>query len=401
MVATLLTAIDDVVNWWLGLPIWLWILIVLVASFLLGYILERIAVGILRRWSKRTRWEYDDALVDAMHPALAVILVWAFVSVFLRILPVRFSPDTIQLLDNAGVTIVVIATALGIARLVRGLLRVRAKHHPRWQRLSVTGSRVGAIVIYAVAFMVVIGQYGIEITPILTTMGIAGLAVALALQDTLANFFSGLWLQGQRSLQTGHYVRIEDSKLEGFVEDIGWRTTRIRTLPGNIIDVPNQTVAQSTIQDFWLPEPKMGTSITVVTGFEADPERVVPLMLEECMAAADEVSFILKEPAPAARLNRTVENGWEYWMSLWVPYYYNQWNAQGYVLNRIRKRFLKEGIRMPYPIRENYQVPEDRADLVDGVTAPQTPSATPGVLLAAVAEGHRREAGRGKIDASK
>lgn len=395
-------SMSDVLDWWFSLPGWAWIAILLVVGALTGYGIEKIAMAAARAWAKRTRWHFDDAVVDALHPSVAalafVIVVWAG----LHYLPINFSTITVQIIDNASITIGVFAAALGAVRIVRVLLHARAATQDRWRPLAVTGSRVIALIVYVVAFLVVINHYGIEITPILTTLGIAGLAVALALQDTLANVFSGIWIQTQRSMQPGHYIRLEDQKLEGFVDDVGWRTTKVRTLPGNLVVIPNQAVAKSTITDFSSPEPKMGTSITILTGFEADPERVVPMMLEECMAAADEVSFILKEPAPAARLNKAVENGWEYWMSIWVPHYYNQWNAQGYVLNRIRKRFLAEGIRMPYPIREVYNLSPERMDLNEGITAATRPrdARVPG-MLAAVAEGDRSLPGAGTIKPTK
>jgi small-conductance mechanosensitive channel len=395
------TVIQEAIEWWSALPLWLGVFIVIGTSVAVGFAFERIVVRSLQVVARRSAWEYDDAVIKSLSPGLGVLVVWALASAAFRFLDIQFRPGASEIFLNLGITLVVIAIAYSLTRLMRGVLRVRAKQSPSWQRLSASGSRVAAIVVYLVAFVLIIGQYGIEITPLLTTMGLAGLAVALALQDTLANFFSGLWIQAQPSLQTGHYVRFEEAKLEGFVEDIGWRTTKIRTLPGNIIEVPNQKIAQSTVQDFWLPDPKMGTSITIVTGFEADPERVVPMMLEECMAAADEVSFILREPAPAARLNKAVENGWEYWMSIWVPYYYNQWNAQGYVLNKIRKRFLKEGIRMPYPIRETVQVAPDRVDVSGSIASARPSDGSGSGVRAAVAEARRKDAGPGTVEPTK
>lgn len=392
----------DVLDWWFSLPGWAWVAMLFLAGALVGYGIETIVMSAARTWAKRTRWRFDDAVVDALHPSVAALAFVVVVWTGLHYLPIIFSDTTVLIIDNASISVGVFAAALGAVRIVRVLLHARAASQARWRPLAVTGSRIIALIVYVVAFLVVINHFGIEITPILTTLGIAGLAVALALQDTLANVFSGIWIQTQGSMQPGHYIRLEDQKLEGFVDEVGWRTTKVRTLPGNLIVIPNQAVAKTTITDFSSPEPKMGTSITIMTGFEADPERVVPLMLEECMAAADEVSFILKEPAPAARLNKAVENGWEYWMSIWVPHYYNQWNAQGYVLNRIRKRFLREGIRMPYPIREIYNVPPDRMDLNEGITAPtRGRDATAPRVLAAVAEGDRSVPGSGTIRPSK
>lgn len=391
--------VNDGVTWFWGLPWYLWLLILIIVAFGLAWLTERVLIVFLRTWAKRTSTEVDDVVLYAIHPPVAVILFVAFVWGGLRYLPLGFSAFTGQVIDRAGITVVIFAGAVGFARLLKGLLRLPAKRDERWLGLTLIGTRVVAITVYAIAFLVVINQYGIAITPILTAMGVGGIAVALALQDTLANMFSGIWIQTQKALRPGHFIKIEELKVDGFVEEVGWRTTKLRTLPGNLIEMPNKTVANSTITDYFQPEPKMGTSITITTGFESDPEKIVPMMLEECMAAADEVSFVLKEPAPAARLNQATDNGWEFWMGFWVPYYYSQWNAQGYVLNRIRKRFLKEGVRLPYPIRETYVVHENRTDVSEAITARRDHGGQEAEVpvTAAVAEGTREEPGPGKI----
>jgi hypothetical protein len=88
-------------------------------------------------------------------------------------------------------------------------------------------------------------------------------------------------------------------------------------------------------------------------------------------------------------------------MSIWVPYYYNQWNAQGYVLNKIRKRFLKEGIRMPYPIRETVQVAPDRVDVSGSIASARPSDGSGSGVRAAVAEARRKDAGPGTVEPTK
>ncbi|HEX9815744.1 MAG TPA: mechanosensitive ion channel family protein [Candidatus Thermoplasmatota archaeon] len=399
----LLQTVSDGVNWFWGLPSYAWLFFLIITAFALAWLVERVGIVFLKAWARGTTTQIDDLVLHAIHPPVAVILFVVFVWTGLRYLPLGLGALTTRIIDNAGITVIVFAGALGFARLLRGLLQLPGKRDERWLGLSLIGSRVVAITVYTVAFLVVLNEYGIAITPMLTALGVGGIAVALALQDTLNNMFSGIWIQTQKAMRPGHFIKVEELNLDGFVEDVGWRTTKIRTLPGNIIEMPNKTVANSTITDFFQPVPKMGTSLTITTGFEADPEKIVPMMLEECMAASDEVSFVLKDPAPAARLNKATDNGWEFWMSIWVPFYYHQWNAQGYVLNRIRKRFLKEGVRMPYPIRETYTVEQHRPDVSEAITArrdhggqgAEVPVAT------AVAEGFREGTGPGKIKVTR
>lgn len=394
----MLTAWGLVEAWFLDLEPLLQVPLVLLMWGLGAFLVERVLVAFLRAFARRTASELDDVAIDTLDPALAIVLFAGGAWWSLRRLPSAGSGGFVGVLDGALLLLVLVAAAIALIRLSRGLLGLAARRKPRYSMAARLGGRGVAITVWIVAGLVLLDQYGLEITPLLTTLGIAGLAVALALQDTLANFFAGIWIQAGRSVSPGHYVRLEEQKVEGFVDEVGWRTTRIRTLPGNYVEVPNQTVARNTITDYWLPTPKMGTDLTLVTGFEADPERVVAILVEEALEASREVAFVLERPSPQARLNRIVENGWEFWLSFWVPFYYVQGNAQGYVLNRIRKRFLREGIRLPYPIREQVVVPPDRPDLSGAATMPSNGEGRGGDgVPGAVAEGVLEADGRPRV----
>ncbi|HEX8806918.1 MAG TPA: mechanosensitive ion channel domain-containing protein, partial [Candidatus Aquilonibacter sp.] len=107
------------------------------------------------------------------------------------------------------------------------------------------------VVIFGV--LIILNSLGIAITPLLTALGVGGLAVALALKDTLANLFSGIQIVASRQLRPGDYVKIE-SGFEGVVEDVNWRNTTIRELPNNLIVIPNEKLAQSIFTNYHLPE---------------------------------------------------------------------------------------------------------------------------------------------------
>jgi small-conductance mechanosensitive channel len=346
------------------------LLVILAGAALVGaYLGEKAVMAALRRWAKRTKVTFDDIIVASVHPSLLVFFFIGIVWIGIQFIPLAMDAGTSNIVDRASVILMLVALAVLFARLFKGFLQIPAQKDGRWQPVSTVGSRIVSAVIYIVAFLTILASLNVEITPLLTTLGVATLAVGLALQDTLANFFAGIWIQSGRALRPGNFVRLEGEKLDGFIVDVGWRTTHIRTLPGNMVVVPNSVIAKAVVTDFSLPEPKMGTNITVVVGFEHDPDTIVPMLVEEAKAAAKEIPYILEDPPPFARFNRVVDNGWEFWMSFWVPVYYDQWNAQGHVLNRIRKRFLKEGIRIPYPLRETIQVPHERADLHHSVVA--------------------------------
>src|SRR5712691_4576931 len=135
--------------------------------------------------------------------------------------------------------------------------------------LSVTFT-LAAIVTAFIGVLVLLSVLGIHITPILTALGVGGLAVALALQDSLANLFAGMHLLADQPIRVGDYVRIADS-IEGHVVDIGWRSTRVRMLQNTIVVVPNKRVAESVVVNYDMPEPRMSLEIPVKVSYASDP----------------------------------------------------------------------------------------------------------------------------------
>ena len=127
-------------------------------------------------------------------------------------------------------------------------------------------------------------ELGVSITPILTALGVGGLAVALALQDTLSNFFAGFYIMMAGQIRVGDYVKL-DSGEEGYVVDISWRSLTIRTLPNNIVVVPNSKVAQANVTNYSLPEKRMSLLIKVGVSYDSEPDQIERILVEEALAS--------------------------------------------------------------------------------------------------------------------
>src|SRR5262249_48781304 len=126
---------------------------------------------------------------------------------------------------------------------------------------------------------------------LLTTLGVGSLAVALALQETLANFFAGLYLLADRPVRTGDYIKIHDGE-EGYVEAIGWRSSRLRTPKNNVPIAPNQTLSQAILTHFPLPSPPVSLTVSVSVSYDADPAAVERALGDELSRAASEIPEI-------------------------------------------------------------------------------------------------------------
>ncbi|MHB8632804.1 MAG: mechanosensitive ion channel family protein [Thermoplasmatota archaeon] len=353
------------------LSAWGWGLLALAALLagLVSVLLEKLIFRAVHMRAKAASSDLGSVIVEGLHPGLAVVLLCAAAWALLR-----YAAPLPGAEGALAVRLVFILFALSLAFTLEKTLRVvlqhRASRQARWQAAATLSHRLGAAALYTLAALVVLDFFGIPITPILASVGIAGLAVALALQDTLANFFAGIWMQTDRSLQVGHFVRVEDSKQEGYLSDIGWRTAKLRTQNGNLVIIPNSVLAKSVVTDFHLPTPRTQLQIQVSVGYECDVEAVERLLVEEGKRTAATVPGMLADPEPFVRF---VPGFGEYSLDLTLTLYVRETSDRLLAEHLVRKALLTRlraaGIRMPYPIREGYTVREGRPDVSYGPPA--------------------------------
>jgi small-conductance mechanosensitive channel len=248
-------------------------------------------------------------------------------------------------------TLLVLSITAAVAQVAGGIFR----HKVKQSQLVIPATGLSltflTVLVWTVGLLVLLGGLGISVTPILTALGVGGLAVALALQDTLSNFFAGVHLLIEKPIRVGDFVKLETGQ-EGYVEDIGWRTTRIRMLPNNMVILPNSKLTQSIVTNYYLPEPRMALLVSVSVSYGADPEQVERVLVDEASRAAKEVPGLLADPAPFVRfIPGFGESSLDFTLICQVREFTDQYLAQHELRKRILVRFKKEGIEIPFPQR--------------------------------------------------
>ena len=287
-------------------------------------------------------------------------LVWCLVpGIAAAIQVAQLPPSTVHVLSLTFLAVIIFSVTVTLAN-VAGVLIVRLGER-RALAVAVTGlaqtsARAAVLVIGG---LVLLAALGVQITPLLTALGVGGLAVALALQDTLSNLFAGLHLLADKPIRVGDYVKLADG-VEGYVVDVGWRSTRVRQLQNSIAIVPNSSVAKSTIVNFHLPELRFAITIRVSVDYTSDPDRVEAVLVEEAQRAAGDVAGVLAEPAPIARLiPGFTESGLEFSLTCYVATYVDQYPVQHELRKRILRRFRAEGIALSLAARVIHLRPDD------------------------------------------
>ncbi|MBC8167703.1 MAG: mechanosensitive ion channel family protein [Bryobacteraceae bacterium] len=200
------------------------------------------------------------------------------------------------------------------------------------------------LVIFGIVLLMVLSQFNVQITPVLTALGVGGLAVALALQDTLANFFAGIHILIEEPIRVGNFVSLSKDE-EGMVRDIGWRTTRLLTGANNIIVIPNQKITSGILTNYSLPEPRLSAEIIIMASHDADPDRIAALAMD----AASETMGVLEDPAPSVWFDPGVlQTHLQMKLIVHVPGYLDRARVQSEIRTRIVKAFRDQGI--PFPV---------------------------------------------------
>ncbi len=325
---------------------------ILVATAVLAYLVNAFILWVIRKFLRRISPEIDQRISRPLELYLfPLLLVVGLIFIEDEIhLPAKFLRATNRFLTLIGILLAIFFLAKAALIVLRNIeSRYRAMNNIR-----VPIEVLIKILFVAVGGMLILDNLGISLTPIITTLGIGSLAVAIALQDTLGNFFAGLHLKADRPIEPGHYVRLESGQ-EGFVERIGWRSTSIRTLQNNTVVVPNSKLAQSIITNLSLPEERITVSIAIGVSYDSAPEKIESVLLDEAKRAVEEVEGLLNDPEAAVRfIPGFGDFALNFTLICHVRRFADQARVQHELRKRIFNRFAKEGIQIPFPTRTVY-----------------------------------------------
>ncbi|MCL4395792.1 MAG: mechanosensitive ion channel family protein [Chloroflexi bacterium] len=194
---------------------------------------------------------------------------------------------------------------------------------------------------------------GVSITPILTTLGVGGVAIALALQDTLSNLFAGLDILASRKIKPGDYIKLSSGE-EGYVADITWRYTTVRVLSNNLVIVPNSRLASSIVTNFDLPSPDLSVLVQVGVSYDSDLDKVERVTVEVAQDVMQHVSGGAPDSTPFIRYQSIAEYTINFTVILRAQTYVDQYLVIHEFIKRLHKRYASEGIEIPFPIRTIY-----------------------------------------------
>lgn len=227
---------------------------------------------------------------------------------------------------------------------------------------------VARALILTLGLLTILQLAGVSIAPLLTTLGVGGLAVALALQDTLGNIFSGIYIVLSKKFLPGDYVRLETGE-EGYINDINWSNTTIRTLANNMLVAPNSLLTSARITNFERPSRDLTVSVDVGVHYDSDLEHVERVTIDVARETLREVQGGVREFEPFIRYGAFADFRITLTVFLRASAYADQFLLRHEFIKRLHRRYREEGIVIPYPIRR-VEMLEQMADDQDRALRP-------------------------------
>ncbi len=323
-------------------------LAVLLLTLVAGHCVRRLLVRVLRSWAGRSRSTLDDLLIQSLY---GPSLLWVVILAVHVATKTSAMPERVVLLIGQGLLILwIVSLTLAASRLVVLLLRRHGRGVATALPVTTLTQNIATLVIATLGMLMLLNTLGISVAPLLTALGIGGIAVALALQDTLSNLFAGFYVSLAGHVRIGDYVKL-DSGDEGYVTDISWRSTTLRTLSNYTIVVPNAKVGQAILSNYHLPEKRLSVQVPVRVSYDCDPDHIERALTEEALAAAGRIPGLLPKPAPFVRLIPGFgEAGLDFTLICQVGEFADQYLVQHELRKRILRRFRRDGIEIPVTV---------------------------------------------------
>ena len=318
-----------------------------VGGVVLGFAVYKLVSARIRRNESLTRWGGADFTISAVRD---VAMVWfAIGGLYAAVAWLPLSHDQRHTVGRGLLSLVILSATVIGARVTSDAIKLYALRTGGVMQASSIFITIGRLLIYIVGFLILLQTLGVSIAPILTALGVGGLAVALALQDTLANLFAGVHLLASKKIRIGDYVKLETSE-EGYVTDINWRNTSLRQLPNNMIIVPNAKMASAIVTNFYRPQNELSVLIDVEVDYGTDLEKVEAVTKEVIKDVMGTVDGGVPSFEPLVRFHTFGDWSIKFTAILRAQEFADQYLLKHEFVKRLRARYAAERIQMPFPI---------------------------------------------------
>ena len=319
-------------------------LLVIGVAYLLGQLGKYIVISRVGALARRAPGEWDGAVIHAVGRRVPFwsFLIGIYIAAGFWVLP----PNIAKALDKALYVIAAGSLTLLAAEVLVTLVRTHGRSiDPSLPTTTLTENLV-RIVVIMLGLLIILNGLGLSITPILTALGVGGLAIALALQDTLANLFAGFYLTVAKQIRIGNYIRLSSGE-EGYLVDIDWRASRLRELSNNTVLIPNAKLSQSIVTNYHLPEQELAVVIEASVDYGSDLDKVESITADVARDVMHTVPGGVSTFEPFIRFHTLGDPGIGFSVILRAREFVDQQLIKHEFVKRLHRRYAAEGITIP------------------------------------------------------
>jgi len=307
-------------------------------------LIKKLAYSRLRKLSQFQKWGGEALLRQVSLPSWLLI-----VAITLQLGGKAFDlkKNWQEALGSASLVFFTISFILVLNRVLTVLFQSFAQKQGGMPRAEGFGKTLIQIGVWVIGLMILMDSLGISITPLIASLGIGSVAAGLALQDTLSNLFSGFYLMVDRPLRVGDFIRLENG-MEGYVEMIGWRSTRVKLLAHNVLIIPNSKIATSVFVNFYLPHRESNFTVSINVDYDHDLEHVEKITFEEAKKTLQETVGGIADFDPVIRFSDFSERGVLLNVTLRSREFSEQTLLKHELIKRLNKRYKQESIYLAF-----------------------------------------------------
>ncbi|MFH1236831.1 MAG: mechanosensitive ion channel family protein [Candidatus Aenigmatarchaeota archaeon] len=325
---------------------------IVVISFVVAWAINYILKNYVKRLTAKTATDLDDNLLKAVTKPIYLLSI--SVGLYFAVDKLTAVDPYSDVVNMIFLVLCVFAAAYLVARILSVFVTHALHVQKRFEKTPQLISKIVSVFVFLVAGLIIMGYYKIEITPLVATLGVGGIAVGLALQDTLSNFFAGLHILTDKPVNVGDVVEIENGTIRGTVEDISWRSTRIKTWNNNIVVVPNAKLAGSIMTNHSMPEQSHVFSVDCGVGYGSDLKHVEKTTLDVAKKVQQTVPGAVKNYEPSIMFKEFGDSNINFFVMLSSDKFGSKFPVRHEFIKALKERYDKEGIEISWPIRKVY-----------------------------------------------
>lgn len=318
----------------------IWFVIIKIGVFIVEKIVLKLTV--------KTKPNLDDLIIEkSSKPATFIALIIGFKIALDKL---TLSDNLSGILDNVFFSLIFLAS-IYVAYVIFNLSFERvwkkaakkANVKPNEALIQLTRVTLQVVlIIFAIIYL--LSHWGIEIAPLLAGIGIGGIAIAFAMQSSLANVFGGISVILDKTIRVGDWIKLEDGTV-GIILNIGLRSTKMKTFDNEILFIPNSTISNTKVQNIALPDPKARVVIPFGVAYGSDIEKVKKVVLKEI----EKVGHFINDPEPSVKFLEMGDSSLNFKAYFYVDTFENRFGAIDEANTRIYNVLNKAKIEIPFP----------------------------------------------------